>query len=77
MPHNETIPVLRTLTLTQLMDELRQRGMPVSYNKVKKMIELGLMPFAHVISLERDEYLIWRKGFEEWATQHSVLEAPL
>lgn len=73
----DAVPVLRTMTFTQLAEELRLRGMSVGLPKLKKMIEIGLLPFAHVIELERDEYLIWKKGFEEWAIEHSVMETPI
>lgn len=72
--NKDTVQVLRTMTFTQLMEELRERGMSISQNKLKKMIELGLLPFAHAIPLEREEFLIWRKGFEIWANEHSVEE---
>lgn len=71
------VAVLRTMTFTQLMDELRARGMPVSYEKLKAIIDAGLMPFAHVITMKDDEYLIWRKGFEEWVAEHSIMEEPI
>lgn len=71
------VAVLRTMTFTQLMDELRARGMKVSYEKLKAIIDAGLMPFVHVITMKDDEYLIWRKGFEEWVAEHSIMEEPI
>lgn len=71
------VPVLRTMTFTQLMDELHNKGMSIGQEKLKAAIMAGIMPFAHYIPMGRDEYIIWRKGFEEWATEHSVMETPL
>ena len=73
----EKFPVLRTMTFTQLMQEMRARGFPISPEKLKKMVDLGLLPFANHIEMEKDEYIIWRKGFEEWAAEHSVMETPI
>lgn len=69
--------VLRTMTFTQLMDELRLRGMFIGQDKLKAAIIQGIMPFAHYIPMGQSEYIIFRKGFEEWVKEHSILETPL
>lgn len=71
------VPVLRTMTFNQLMEELRERGMSIGQEKLKAAIRAGIMPFAHYIPMGRDEYIIWRKGFNEWAAQHSIMETPI
>lgn len=73
----EAVPILRTMTFSKLLEELHERGMTMSPGKLKIMIERDLLPFAHHIPMKRDEYIIWRKGFEEWVEEHSVMETPI
>lgn len=77
MESYEAQPVLRVMTFSELISELRKRGMVIGQEKLKVAICQGIMPFAHYIPMERDEYIIWRKGFEEWVAEHSVMETPI
>lgn len=73
----ETVPVLRTMTFSNLLEALRDRGMSLGQEKLKLMIGAGLLPFAHYIPMEKDQYIIFRKGFEDWVAEHSVMETPI
>ena len=63
---------LKTLTLNELTQALRDLGLSIGNRKVKACIEQGIFDFAHCIKMEKDEYLIFQKGFDEWVKAHSV-----
>lgn len=66
--------VLETMTFQQLLDELRALGLCISAGKLSAWISQGLLPFAQAIHMTQTEYIIWRRGFEEWVDEHCVVK---
>lgn len=63
---------LKTLTLNELTQQLRDLGLSIGNRKVKACIEQGIFDFAYCVKMETNEYLIFQKGFDEWVKAHSV-----
>jgi len=64
--------ILKNMTLAELRTAMVERGLSIGLNKLKAAVDAGVFPFAHVIPMSQDEYIILQKDFEIWADAHSV-----
>ena len=64
--------VLETMTFSQLLGELRALGLSISQDKLTAWIGAGQLPFAQAIPMKQTEYIIFRRGFEDWVEEHAI-----
>jgi hypothetical protein len=60
------------MNAADVMTDMRKRGCKVSYQTLVRGIDLGVYPFAILISTSpngRRQYLILRKDYERWADE--------
>lgn len=60
------------MTITDVMKDMRSRGMPMTFNTIANCIKTGVFPFGHILntgSSGRTTYLIFRKDYEAWADE--------
>lgn len=58
------------MTLLDVCEDLRRRGMGITQKTVSDCIESGVFPFGRVLSVSsggRRTFLIMRKDYEAWA----------
>lgn len=60
---------LETMTVAQVVDELRALGVKTTPNKIRAGIIQGVYPFGIHIKMENDEFEIYRTKFEEWKAE--------
>ena len=60
---------LETMTVSQVVDELRALGDKTTANKVRAGIIQGVYPFGIHIEMENEEFEIYRKKFDEWVNE--------
>lgn len=61
------------MTLSEVLAEMRRRGMSIGQATLADMIEAGKVPFATMIGYGdtgRRSFLIMRKDFERWADEY-------
>ncbi|MBQ3503698.1 MAG: hypothetical protein IJA75_03215 [Oscillospiraceae bacterium] len=61
------------MTLTEVLQDLRQHGVPMGAPALSHCMETGVFPFAHVLGkgpTGRTYFLIMRKDYEEWAKEY-------
>lgn len=61
-----------TMTINELVTELRNHGIKTSPARVGAAIEQGKYPFAISVRLEERAYEIYAKKFYEWLDDVSV-----
>ena len=57
---------LETMTVAQVVDELRALGVKTTPNKIRAGIIQGVYPFGVHIAMENNEFEIYRTQFEQW-----------
>lgn len=61
------------MTLSEVLTEMRARGLSIGQATLADMIEAGKVPFATMIGYGdsgRRSFLIMRKDFERWADEY-------
>lgn len=70
--------MVETLTVNELCDVMRLRGMKVSPDAIAQGIEDGCFPFAFCIKCKSDNskrtFFIFRKQLEQWMDERDVGE---
>lgn len=62
-----------TMTLEDIVQDMRSRGMPMGKLKLSKLIKDGTFPFGKVVNVGdtgRVTFLIFRVNYEEWASKY-------
>lgn len=57
---------LETMTVVQVVNELRALGVKTTPNKIRAGIIQGVYPFGVRIEMEGNEFEIYRTQFEQW-----------
>lgn len=60
---------IKTMTVKQLCNELRQLGLSTSETKVRAAIKQGKYPFAINITMKNEEFEIYEKLFDKWVLE--------
>ena len=60
---------LETMTVAQVVEELRALGVKTTPNKIRAGIIQGVYPFGVRIKMENDEFEIYRTKFEAWKAE--------
>lgn len=61
------------MTLDDVIDDMRSRGMPMNKANLSHCLKEGIFPFAHVIGYSptgRANFLIMRRDYEVWADEY-------
>lgn len=61
------------MTVKQVMDDMKIRGLPMTYKTVTECLKSGVLPFGHVLNeggSGRTTFLIFRKDYETWANEY-------
>lgn len=61
------------MTIHDVMADMRERGLPMTYKTISDCLKNGIFPFGHVIgtgSSGRATFLILRKDYEAWADEY-------
>lgn len=53
--------MIRTMTILEAVDALRERGIKTSQEKVRQGIRQGVYPWGDCIKLRSPEYTVYRK----------------
>ncbi len=60
---------IETMTVAQVVEELRALGVKTTANKIRAGIIQGVYPFGVHITMENEEFEIYRKKFNEWVAE--------
>ena len=60
---------IETLTVNEVVDELRALGVKTSPNKIRAGILQGVYPFGICIQMENNEFEIYRVPFDKWVAE--------
>lgn len=63
---------LETMTVVQVVDELRALGVKTTPNKIRAGIIQGVYPFGVCIEMENNEFEIYRTKFDEWKSDKII-----
>lgn len=63
---------IKTLTLNDLLDRLRELGMSISYEKLVAAVDQGVFAFVHKIKMTQNEYIIFESDFNKWVAEHAT-----
>ena len=67
--------IVPVMTFRELREEMRTYGICIGNDALASAIEQGVYPFAscyRVTGSKRRKFVIYRKKFEEWLTEHGV-----
>ena len=62
-----------TIGLSDMMRDMRRRGLPMSQDKLEAWMDIGIITFVKVIgtgATGRRTYFIPRKEYEEWMEEN-------
>lgn len=60
---------IETLTVNEVVDELRALGVKTSPNKIRAGILQGVYPFGICIKMNNLEFEIYRVPFDKWVAE--------
>ncbi len=66
-------PIVARMTLAQVMQDMRRRGLPISQNSLSTGIQNGTFPFAKVVSVGetgRRTFFILSTNYHAWAAEN-------
>lgn len=69
-----TQTVIRTYTLEQAVNRLRDLGMSIGLKTLKAGLLQGVFPFGNCIELDRDVIYIYASLFDRWIAERCIEE---
>lgn len=69
----EKIPVIETMTVQQVYEEMKELGIHTSPYKIRAGISQGKYPFGVCISMKTQEFEIYRSQFDQWVAERLTL----
>ena len=66
------------MTLDDVLEDMRQHGMPMQKQVLSECLKKGVFPFATVLGISptgRANFLIMRRDYEKWAAEYLYKEA--
>lgn len=61
------------MTLKEVMEDMKDRGLPMTPKTISECLVSGALPFAHIIGTGdsgRTTFLIFRRDYEKWAEEY-------
>lgn len=65
--------MIRTMTILEAVDALRERGIKTSQEKVRQGIRQGVYPWGDCVELKSPDYTVYAKLLEEWLDRRDDL----
>lgn len=69
--------ILPTITVKEAAERLKNLGVKTSPTKIMVGIQQGVYPFGVCIEMDKYQYEIYERKFDEWVSERTVLAREL